>query len=65
VSNVPQPQKSSSTHPMEFLGEVGHANLVLVHVEIVLVSVQYGCTASAKRTISLEIVVHTPNGTPR
>jgi hypothetical protein len=27
---------------MEFLGEVGHANLVLVHVEIVLVSVQYG-----------------------
>jgi hypothetical protein len=32
-------------------------NLVLVHLETVLVSVQDGCMASAKRTISSEIVL--------
>jgi hypothetical protein len=40
-------------------------NLILVHLEIVLVSVQDGCKGSAKRTISSEIVLDTPNGTPR
>jgi hypothetical protein len=35
-------------------------NLVLVHLETVLVLVQDGCTASAKRTISSEIVLEHP-----
>jgi hypothetical protein len=38
-------------------------NLVLVHLEIVLVSVQDRCMVCAKRTIDLEIVLDTPDGT--
>ena len=34
-------------------------NLVLVHLEIVLVSVQDRCTVCAKRTIGLDIVFST------
>jgi hypothetical protein len=40
-------------------------NLVSVRLEIVLVSVQDRCTVCAERTISLEIVYDTPDGTPR
>jgi hypothetical protein len=39
-------------------------NLVLVHLETVLLSVQDRCTICAKRTIGLEIIVDAPDGTP-
>jgi hypothetical protein len=50
---------------MELLGDVGHANLVSVCLEMVLVSVQDRCMVCAKYTIVLEIVLDEANGTPR
>jgi hypothetical protein len=46
--------KSFSTHPMEVLGDVGMWNLVLVHLEIVLVLVQDRCMICAKRSMGSE-----------
>jgi hypothetical protein len=40
-------------------------NLVSFHLETVLVSVQDRCTVCAKHIIGLEIVLDTPDGTPR
>jgi hypothetical protein len=40
------------------------ANLVSVHLETVLVSVQDRCTVCAKCTIGLEIVLDEADGTP-
>jgi hypothetical protein len=39
-------------------------NLVLVHLEIVLVSVQDRCTVCAKHTVGSEIVLDAPDSTP-
>ena len=44
---------------MELLGDVGHVNLILVHLETVLLSVQDRCTVCAKSTIGSEIVLDT------
>jgi hypothetical protein len=41
------------------------SNLVLIRLDTVLVSVQDRCTVCAKRTIGSEIVLDTPDGTPR
>jgi hypothetical protein len=41
------------------------ANLVLVRLEMVLVSVQDRCMVCAERTTGSEIVLYTPDGTPR
>jgi hypothetical protein len=41
------------------------ANLVLVHLETVLVSVQDRCMVCAKHTIGLEIILNEDDGTPR
>jgi hypothetical protein len=40
-------------------------NLILIHLETVLVSVQYRCTVYAKHTTGLEIILDAPVGTPR
>jgi len=40
-------------------------NLDSVHLETVLVSVQDRCTVCVKCTIGSEIVLDTPDGTPR
>jgi hypothetical protein len=40
-------------------------NLVSVHLETVLVSVQDRCMVCAKPTMGLEIVMDAPNDTPR
>jgi hypothetical protein len=40
-------------------------NLVLVHLEIVLVSLQERCIVCAECTTGLEIVLDAPDGTPR
>jgi hypothetical protein len=50
---------------MELLGEWVMWNLVSVHLEIVLVSVQYRCTVCAEQTIGSEIVLVAPDDTPR
>jgi hypothetical protein len=47
------------------LGDVVMWNLILVCLEIVLVSVQDRCTLCAKHTIGSQIVLDTPDGTPR
>jgi hypothetical protein len=39
-------------------------NLVSVHSETVLVLEHYSYTVCAKRTIGLEIILDTPDGTP-
>ena len=51
-------------HPMELLGEWAMSNLVSIHLDTVLVSVQDKCTVCAKHTIGLEIVLDAPDGTP-
>jgi hypothetical protein len=40
-------------------------NLVLVHLEALLVSVQNRCMICAKHTIGSEIVSNMPDGSPR
>jgi len=50
---------------MELLGDVGHVDLVSIWLETVLVSVQDRCMVCANRTISSEIVLDAPDGTPR
>jgi hypothetical protein len=52
-------------HPMEHVGDVVLWNLVLVHLETVLVSMQDSCIVCAKHTIGLEIILDAPNDTPR
>jgi hypothetical protein len=39
--------------------------LVLVHLEIVVILTQDRCTVCAERTISMEIILDTPDGTRR
>jgi hypothetical protein len=48
VPNIPQHQKLFWTHLMELLGDLGQWNLVLVHLEIVLESVEDTCRVCAK-----------------
>jgi hypothetical protein len=50
---------------MELLGEWVTWNLVSVHLETVLVSVQYWCTVCAEHTVGSEIILDAPDGTPR
>jgi hypothetical protein len=50
---------------MELLGDVVMWNLVLVHLDIVLVSVQDRCMVCAECTIGSEIILDRPNGTSR
>jgi hypothetical protein len=50
---------------MEVLDEWVMWNLFSVHLETVLVSVQYRCTVCAKRTIGSEIILNAPGGSPR
>ena len=50
---------------MELLGDMGHVESHFILVGIVLVLVQDRCTVCTKRTISSEIILDAPNGTPR
>jgi hypothetical protein len=52
-------------HLMEVLDEWVMWNLVSVHLEIVLVSVQYRCTICAECTHGSEIILDAPDDTPR
>ena len=64
-ANVQYVQKLFWTHPMEHLGGMGQVESHFGHLEIVLVSVQDRCKVCAKCTIGSEIVLNTPDGTPR
>jgi hypothetical protein len=50
---------------MELLGEWVMWNLISIRLAILLVSVQYRCMVYAERTIGSEIVLDTPDDTPR
>ena len=50
---------------MEVLGDGVMWNLVSVRLDTVFVSVQHRCMVCAKHTIGSEIVLETPDGTPR
>jgi hypothetical protein len=50
---------------MEVLDEWVMWNLISIHLEILLVSVQYRCTVYAECTIGSEIILDTPDDTPR
>ena len=52
-------------HLLELLGEWVMSNLISIRLEMVLVSMQDRCMVCAKRTIGSEIVLDTPDGTPR
>ena len=49
----------------ELLGDGVMWNLISVHLEMVFVLVQDRCNVCAKSTLGLEIVLDTPDGTPR
>ena len=50
---------------MELLGDVGHVESHSVRLMMVLVLVQDRSMVCAERTIGSEIVLDTPDGTPR
>ena len=51
---------------MVLLGDEAHVEYVIsVNLEIVLILTQYRCTVCAEHTIASEIVLDTPEGTPR
>ena len=50
---------------MELLGDVGQVEFRSVRLKLVLLLVQDRCTVCAKRTIGLEILLLTLDGTPR
>jgi hypothetical protein len=52
-------------HQMELLGEWVMWNLVLVHLETLLVSMQNRCTVCVEHNIGSEIILDTPEYTPR
>jgi hypothetical protein len=50
---------------MELLDDVRHVESCFDLLETVLVSVQDRCMNSAKHTIGSEIILNTPDGSPR
>ena len=50
---------------MELQGDVSHVESRSLHLEIVLVLVQDRIAVCAKRIIGSDIVLDTPDGTPR
>ena len=56
---------SFRTHPIVILGDVGHVESRLVHLEMVFVLVQERCTVCAEYTKGSEIILDAPDGTPR
>jgi hypothetical protein len=52
-------------HPIKLLGDVSRDESCFGPFREALVSVQDWCTVCAKHTLGLEIVLDTPDGTPR
>jgi hypothetical protein len=57
--------KSFWVHPMVLLGDVGQMEAVSVRLEIVLVSALDGCTVCTECITGMEIILGTPDGTPK
>jgi hypothetical protein len=57
--------KSFWPQPVALLGDVGQVEALSIHLEIVLISALDGCTVCAECTRGMEIILCTPNGTPR
>jgi hypothetical protein len=49
---------------MVILDDEAQVRLFSIRLEIVLILIQDGCTVCAERTIGLEIVLYSPDGTP-
>ena len=65
VCSTCRAQKSFWTQPMVLLGDEAHVEyLVLVNLEIVQILMQDRCTVCTEHTISSEIVLDAPDGTP-
>ena len=56
--------KSFRKHTMELLGDEAQVK-ARPHLVIVLILTQDSCTVCVERTIGLEIILDTPDGTPR
>jgi hypothetical protein len=65
VPNVPLAHKSCWTHPMELLIDVGHVKSHFSLSRDSVSEVQDRWMVCAKCTIGSEVVLDTPNGTPR
>ena len=63
-AHVPSAQKSLWTHPMVLLGDEAQVK-ARPHLEIVQILTQDSCTVCVERTIGSEIILDTPDGTPR
>jgi hypothetical protein len=50
---------------MELLGDVGQMEAISVSFKVVLISPQDTCMVCAEHAIGSEIVLGTPDGTPR
>ena len=58
-------QKSFWTHQMVLLGDEAQVEACFVHLALVLILIHDRCTVCAEHTIGSEIVLDTPDGTPR
>jgi hypothetical protein len=50
---------------MELIGHVSEWKFISVQLEIVLILAQDRCTVCAECTMGLEIILGTPDGTPK
>ena len=63
--NVPWAQKLFWTHPMVLHGDEAQVEALLKRLEIVLILTQDRYRVCTKHTRGLEIILDTPDGTPR
>ena len=62
--NIEKDWKSFWAQPKVHLRDVGQVETRFDPFEIVLITTQDRCTVCAERTIGLEIILGTPDGTP-
>jgi hypothetical protein len=65
VPNVPKPHKSFWTHPIVLLVDEAQVEAHLVRLEMLLILAQDRSTVCAELSRGLEIILDTPDGTPR
>jgi hypothetical protein len=53
------------TQSMTLLGDEAEVELILVHLEIVVILTQVGCTVCTECTIGTKIILDAPDGIPR
>ena len=65
MPNIPEAQKSFWTHSMVPPCDEAQVQVCFGLLDIVLILTQDRCTVCVERTIGLEIILDTPDGTPR